>query len=225
MEQIKDLVLIIVAAGISIRFGSREKQLELLNGLPVFLHSVKELSGCACATVIATPRGRAVAYQEIAEKYGFYNGLHFIEGGACRSESVRNALEKACGIIGNGIVAIHDAARPLAKKETLLELVTAAREFGGAAPGKKATDTLLKADGENIMEGCIPRAGIWQIATPQVFRMKELVDAYNAAGEQEYTDDTQVFFNNGGKIKIIEEKQSNLKITYKEDLERIRSLL
>ena len=225
MDRMEDLVLIIVAAGSSTRFGDREKQLELLNGLPVFLHSVRELSGCARATVIATPKGRAGEYRETAAKYSFTAGLHFVEGGLCRSESVKNGLRKAVEILENGIVAIHDAARPLARTETLLELVASARAFGGAAPGKKATDTLLKADDENMMNDCVPRAGIWQIATPQVFRLGELLAAYNAAGEHEYTDDTQVFFNNGGKIKIIEERYPNVKITYKEDLERIRRLL
>ena len=226
MERIEDLVLIIVAAGSSLRFGGREKQLELLGGLPVFLHSVKNLSPLAGACVIAVPQGKVGQYRDVAAKYGFVSDeLHFVEGGSSRTASVRNALAKATSLLQGGIVAIHDAARPLAKQEMLRCLVEAARGFGGAAPGKKVSDTMLRTDeNDNIVE-YIPRTEIWHVATPQVFRLQELLNAYNAAQNQDFTDDTQVFLHNGGKVHMLQENACNVKITYKEDLELCRSLL
>ena len=225
MERIKDLVLIIVAAGSSRRFGVQAKQLELLGGLPVFLHSVKNLSPLAKATIIAVPQDGIQHYMEIAAEYGFNNeGLHFVKGGASRGASVQNALKKAQSIISEGIVAIHDAARPLARGEMLLRLVEEARNCGGAAPGKMVGDTLLKADADNFITESVPRDGIWQVATPQVFRFSELLDAYAKLKGSAYTDDTQVFMKNGGRVRIVQEDEYNAKITYKYDLEIYRQL-
>lgn len=226
MAKIEDLVLIIVAAGSSERFGGREKQLELLGGLPVFLHSVKKLSPLARATVIAVPQGDVVRYRDIAAKYGFAEEvLHFVEGGSSRTASVRNALAKAASLLQEGIVAIHDAARPLASQEMLRCLVKTAREFGGAAPGKKVSDTMLRTDENDNISEYVPRTGIWRMATPQVFRLQELLKAYNAVQNQDFTDDTQVFLRNGGKVHMLHENACNIKITYPEDLELCRSLL
>ena len=226
MEKIKDLVLIIAAAGSSSRFGIQAKQLELLSGLPVFLHSVKNLSPLAKTTIIAVPKGKIQLYMEIAEEYGFkQEELLFVEGGDSRGASVKNALKKAQSIISEGIVAIHDAARPLAQPKMLLRLVDEARICGGAAPGKMVSDTLLKTDAENIITESVPRKGIWQIATPQVFRFRELLDAYAKLQEADFTDDTQVFMATGGKVRIIQEDDFNAKITYKCDLDVFRRLL
>ena len=226
MEKIEDLVLIIVAAGTSERFGGREKQLELLGGLPVFLHSVKNLAPLAGTCIIAVPQGRLAHYRDVAVKYGFAsNELHFVEGGDSRTASVRNALAKAVSLLQDGIVAIHDAARPLASQEMLRNLVRTARDFGGAAPGKKVRDTMLRTDeNDNIVE-YIPRTGIWHVATPQVFRLQELLNAYNAVQNQDFTDDTQVFLRNGGKVHMLQENDCNIKITYPEDLELCRRLI
>ena len=226
METIEDLVLIIVAAGSSERFGGREKQLELLNGLPVFLYSVKNLSPLARATVIAVPQGKLAHYRDVAVKYGFAsNELHFVEGGSSRTASVRNALAKAASLLQEGIVAIHDAARPLASWEMLRCLVKTARVFGGAAPGKKVSDTMLRTDENDNIAEYVPRTGIWYVATPQVFRLQELLNAYNAVQNQDFTDDTQVFLHNGGQVRMLQENACNIKITYPEDLELCRSLL
>jgi 2-C-methyl-D-erythritol 4-phosphate cytidylyltransferase len=42
---IKDLGIIIAAAGTGSRFGDTDKLLENLSGLPVFLHSIRNFSG------------------------------------------------------------------------------------------------------------------------------------------------------------------------------------
>ena len=226
METIDDLVLIIVAAGASARYGGKEKQLESLDGLPVFLHSVKRLSPLAKATVIAVPLDRMQLYEETTAKYGLASAaLHYVEGGCSRTASVRSALAMAASLQENGIVAIHDAVRPLARPEMLLRLVDAARAFGGAAPGKRVSDTLLRTDADDNITEYVPRTGMWQVATPQVFRLRELLNAYDAAQNQDFTDDTQVFMNNGGKVHMLEENVCNVKITYPEDLELCRCLL
>ncbi len=217
--KIEDLALVIVAAGSSSRFGGGEKQMQDLNGIPVFLHSVINLGKIAAVTVVACPKGRADIYRETAIENGVCDrNLHFIEGGASRTESVKNALTEVGRHLKKGIVAIHDGARPLAKSGLLIKLVETAREYGGSAPGKKVTDTLLASDKDQVMTGTVPREGLWAISTPQVFDLEKIILAYEKAGDIQFTDDTQVFHNQGGKVKIVPEEGCNMKITYSEDL-------
>jgi 2-C-methyl-D-erythritol 4-phosphate cytidylyltransferase len=106
-----------------------------------------------------------------------------------------------------------------------MNLVEAAEPFGGAAPAHPVTDTLLVADDTNRMTGVQPRDRLWQVATPQVFQLQPLLKAYRHAAGQPFTDDTQVFFHDGGHVQIVPDSSDNLKITYPEDLSRAESIL
>jgi 2-C-methyl-D-erythritol 4-phosphate cytidylyltransferase/2-C-methyl-D-erythritol 2,4-cyclodiphosphate synthase len=55
--------------------------------------------------------------------------------------------------------------------------------------------------------------------------MQKLLAAYRHAAGQPFTDDTQVFFHNGGHVQIVPDSSDNLKITYPEDLSRAESIL
>jgi 2-C-methyl-D-erythritol 4-phosphate cytidylyltransferase len=218
-----NLGIILVAGGSSTRFGA-DKQFALLAGLPVFLHSVRAFLPCATELVLVVPSGRQEDFHSKIVQYKLDSPkIRYAVGGATRSESVQNGL--AALSFTDGIVAIHDAARPLATAELLMKLVEAAEKFGGAAPAHPVTDTLLVADDANKMTGVQPREHLWQVATPQVFQLQPLLTAYRHAAGQPFTDDTQVFFHDGGHVQIVPDSSDNLKITYPEDLSRAESIL
>ena len=109
-----DLSVIIAAGGSSRRYGEKDKLLEMLGDLPVFLHSVRNFSTvCKVENMVVAVRPEALElYRETAAKFLPQFKIRFVAGGADRSSSVRNALaalDRKCGV-----VAIHDAARPLA---------------------------------------------------------------------------------------------------------------
>jgi 2-C-methyl-D-erythritol 4-phosphate cytidylyltransferase len=135
-----NLGIILVAGGSSTRFGA-DKQFALLAGLPVFLHSVRAFLPCATELVLVVPSGRQEDFHGKIIQYKLDSPkIRYATGGATRSESVQNGL--AALSFTDGIVAIHDAARPLATAELLMKLVEAAETFGGAAPAHPVTDTL-----------------------------------------------------------------------------------
>ena len=218
-----NLGIILVAGGSSTRFGA-DKQFALLAGLPVFLHSVRTFLPYATELVLVVPSGRQEDFHNKIVQYELDSPkIRFATGGATRSESVQNGL--AALSFTDGIVAIHDAARPLATADLLMKLVEAAEQFGGAAPAHPVTDTLLVGDETNRMTGVQPRDHLWQVATPQVFQLQPLLEAYRHAAGQPFTDDTQVFFHDGGHVQIVSDSSDNLKITYPEDLARAESIL
>ena len=91
---IRDLGVLIAAGGASLRYGDRDKLLEDLGGLPVFLHSVRNFlplvpPGCL---VIAVRKEALPEYRRLAEKFLPRAGIRWVEGGSSRKASVCRAL-------------------------------------------------------------------------------------------------------------------------------------
>ena len=212
-----ELSLLIMAAGASTRFG-RDKQTVLYKGMPLFLHSVKNLGEMAEELLVVVPKGRIAEFTQLARDYGVYD-LKCVEGGNTRTESVRLGL--AALESNDGFVAVHDAARPLATRELLAAVLKAASATGGAIPGHRIVDTMMRTDENGIITAPIDREGAWAVSTPQVFDLKRLRAAYSALGEKSLTDDAQAFLANGNKVAIVEENCQNTKITYSQDIENL----
>ena len=54
--------------------------------------------------------------------------------------------------------------------------------------------------------------------TPQTFDLKKIKEAYESADDVSFTDDAGVWEAAGHEVNLIEGNESNIKITYKEDL-------
>src|SRR5579862_2660192 len=106
--------VIFPAAGRSVRYGGgRSKLLEDLNGKPVLLRAVEAFASrddVSAIVIAAPPEDVEVLSGALGELSGDRR-VRFCAGGACRAESVRNALLQAPSHIE--WVAVHDAARPL----------------------------------------------------------------------------------------------------------------
>ena len=213
--------LIIVAAGSSTRFGG-DKQTALLCGMPLFLHSVKNLSSLASECVVVVPPGRTEEFRALAARSGF-DGLLCVEGGPNRTDSVIRGLSALKA--SKGLVAVHDAARPLATSALLERLMAAAEQTGGAIPGHPVVDTLMRADDAGIAVERVPRDGVWAVSTPQVFDLERLREAYRSQNGRLFTDDSQAFMAAGGRVSIVPEDAPNLKVTYPDDLKAAEACL
>jgi len=142
-----------------------------------------------------------------------------VRGGAVRSQSVRLALAAA----GPGDpVLVHDAARPLLTAE-LVEATLAAVAAEGidaAVAATPVTDTIKRADREQIVSETLERASLWAVQTPQVFRRAALEQALDASDEilAMATDDAWLIEQEGGSVAIVPSTSENLKVTTTLDL-------
>lgn len=214
-----DLAVVIVAGGSSRRFGGGGKLLLELDGLPLFLHSVKAFlslaaSGCL---VVVHPAGAGAEFREAAERFLPEAPIVWATGGACRCASVRSGLTAVP--LERGIVAVHDAARPLASAALLETLTEEARRTGGAIPGKPVADTLKRCDASGLVAETVDRTGLWRVETPQVFDLALLRAAYARFPDCDLTDDAGVMAAAGYPCRIVHNPDENLKITYPGDLE------
>ncbi|PRC52675.1 2-C-methyl-D-erythritol 4-phosphate cytidylyltransferase, partial [Mycobacterium sp. ITM-2017-0098] len=77
------------------------------------------------------------------------------------------------------VVAIHDAARPLAGADMFDEAIRLARQFGGALPALPVGN--LAAPGDDGLTTVANRTSLVRVQTPQAFRARDLLYAYRHA--------------------------------------------
>jgi len=215
---------VVAAAGRSLRFGSVKKEYELLDGVPVVLHSVRlflENNDCAAIALVIPPDGepeaRAALGEALVTRWG--PRLLFVEGGQDRGDSVKAGL-LALRSVDPELVLVHDAARPYASKELLRRVLDGASRFGACVPGFPVSDTIKRISDDGVVSEHLVRASLRAVQTPQGFQYRGLLSAYLSAGASagSATDDSDVWAKAGGAVVVIDGERSNRKITYPEDL-------
>ncbi len=141
-------------------------------------------------------------------------------GGVTRAESVSNGLKAIANeVAADDWMLVHDAARPCLRPEHVDRMLAelAEDEVGGilAVP---VADTLKRAEAGQRIAETVPREGLWQAQTPQMFRHGLLLKALEAAGGA-VTDEASAIERLGLKPRLVEGDLRNLKVTYPRDLE------
>jgi 2-C-methyl-D-erythritol 4-phosphate cytidylyltransferase len=119
------------------------------------------------------------------------------------------------------LIAVHDAVRPLTPTPLIDAVFAAAAEHGAALLAVPLADTLKRVDAATqTVTATIPRAGLWQAQTPQVFRRDWLRDAYarRSSFPGSITDDAQLVEAAGHPVRVVAGSPVNFKITTKDDL-------
>ncbi len=224
-EAVSSLGLVIAAGGFSRRFAEGSKLLADLGGMPLFLWSIRELSkGIGKGMIVlAAPADDAAKFEEALKWHLPEVEVKVVSGGESRTASVLNALRALPADVK--LAAIHDAARPFVKLQTLLDCVDACRRHGGAVAAKKLTDTVKEAGDDGIVVKTLDRSRLWAMETPQVFARDELQSACEKALEEgaQLTDDASAIeLFSKTKVKLVENPLFNLKVTYAADLDLAR---
>lgn len=224
---------VVVAAGSGERFGGGEaKAFLLLAGEPLLVHAVRALVDSAAIDVVVVVVGAAATARatEVLDGAGLAVA-RVTAGGASREESVRHGLE-ACPP-ATAVVAVHDAARPLASPGLVARTVGALGDgWVAVAPGLPVVDTLKLVDDERVVR-TVDRRHLWTVQTPQVFSAGTLRQVHGRlpeagaapAGRAAVTDDLALVERAGGRVRLIAGERRNLKITYPEDLALAEALL
>ena len=155
----------------------------------------------------------------------FTKPVRRVDGGADRQDSVAAGL--AVLSPGAELVAVHDGARPLVSPSDIDRCVAAAREHRAAALARRVTETLKRSDAEDFSAEAVSREQLWFMETPQVFEIPLLLEAYQAVTEWDLavTDEVSALEAIGVRVKFVESKHPNLKITTPADLALAEALL
>lgn len=214
-------VAIVVAGGTGTRMGADlPKQFMLLANKPVMMHTIEKFYQSGCELIVVLNVDYHDHWKSLCKQHSLEIPHTLIKGGRNRFESVKNGLKS---ISENALVAIHDAVRPLIDIEIINNAFDCADKNGNAVVVVPSKDSLRKVENDNSYS--VPRSDYFIVQTPQIFEKNILDKAYKEEFRNEFTDDASVVEKLGIKIHLVEGKQSNIKITYKEDLAIAETLL
>lgn len=212
MKPTEQQSVIIVAGGKGLRAGGElPKQFRLIGGLPVLMHTMAAFHhyNPEIIIIVVLPEGFESHWEEMVKAHHFTLPHRTVTGGETRFHSVRNGLEQ---IPTEGLVAVHDAARPLVTTELIGRCFKVCESNRcGVIPvvRESASVRLLTDEGSQMIDRELLRL----VQTPQLFPAEILKEAYKTAYDPAFTDDASVAERQGLPILLVEGEESNIKIT------------
>jgi 2-C-methyl-D-erythritol 4-phosphate cytidylyltransferase len=212
---------IIVAAGQGTRFKTKiPKSLVLLRGKPIFVHTLGVFAKSSLIdkiVLVAHPKYLSEFKNHVASFLGFHK-IEIVPGGATRADSVARGLTKVDA--DTRIVVVHDGARPLLSKAILEGTI---RQISFRCPavtvGVPMKQTVKKVARRSLnVRETLNRDELWEIQTPQAFRLDVLRRAHRQHYQKTFTDDAVMVEALGIRVKVFEGDYRNIKITTQEDL-------
>ncbi len=212
--------VILPAAGKSSRYHDKnyKKPFAPLADRAVWLHAAEKFlqrKDVKQVLVVISPDDREYFNFKFASNVAIL-GIEVVVGGQERSDSVQNALARIEPDVE--YVCIHDAARPCIVDEWITNVFEAAEKSGAAILAIPVAGTLKRVRAGQTIEATVPREGLWEAQTPQVFRRDLLLKAYAARGTKPATDDAELVERLGHPVTVLTGSTLNLKITTREDL-------
>ena len=216
---------LVPAAGSGARMGGEiPKQYLLLNGRPLIWYALATLCAVDVIDRVFVVLAPDDELWPDALMSGLGGKLKVLRcGGATRAESVSNGLrsmQQEVAGVSKSWVLVHDAARPCLTVAHVEKLITnVADEAVGGILAIPVADTLKRASaGEGVVriDVTVPREGLWQAQTPQMFRHHQLLHALDAAPN--VTDEASAIESLGLHPQLVEADSSNFKVTYPQDL-------
>ncbi|NQT00083.1 MAG: 2-C-methyl-D-erythritol 4-phosphate cytidylyltransferase, partial [Candidatus Omnitrophica bacterium] len=190
----KVIKAIILAGGSSKRMKLKlPKQLVKIGNKPLLAYTldVFERSKAVESIILVCHKDIMQRCRNLVKRYNYNKIEQLCAGGASRQQSVFNALRV---INGCDYVIVHDGVRPFVTDQIITEAVKAAKRFKAVSCAVPVTDTIVEAKG-NFIARTLTRNKLWQIQTPQVFKLDLLIRAHQAAKRNKIfnsTDDAQM---------------------------------
>ena len=221
---------ILVAGGSGSRFRSATpKQFQTVLGKPLVMHALErlQLSGSIARVILVLPRDGFDEAKRALAPYlaGEASGVEWAPGGNSRQDSMIEGLSRIEPF--EGLVAVHDAARPAVPPSLVARVVEAAAVDGGAIAALPVVETLKEATVDLHLARTVPRERLYRAQTPQCFRYDVLARAVRKAVEDRFsgTDEASLVERLPAPIRIVLGSEQNLKVTTLEDLERVEYYL
>lgn len=217
--------LVVAAGGGSRRFGERNKLLELLGDVPVFVHCLRRLGSVIPPerTVLVVPQAERDTFAAVLESQGL--PIRLVAGGDSRPASVLAGLRALP--VEVTLAAVQDAARPFTTAELLEQCLLSARTHGSGVAARTITDTVKTVDEQEFVLTTPDRATLRATETPQVFPRAKLIAAYRSCIEQGIlpSDEAQACESLGQPVHLVVHDAANPKLTYTSDLPLFSYLL
>jgi ribitol-5-phosphate 2-dehydrogenase (NADP+) / D-ribitol-5-phosphate cytidylyltransferase len=222
-KKLKNLA-VILAGGTGQRFGAEQpKQFLKVAGKMVIEHTLDVFQAHPEIDEIAVVTGASHLHvvEGICNKNGYDKVKKVLCGGQQRYESSLAAINAYDDDEIN--VIFHDAVRPLVNGRIISDCIRALDEYQAVDVGVNTTDTIISVNERNEIKSIPVRAELRNGQTPQAFKLRLIRQGYERAlADPSFTttDDCGVVLRYlpGVPIYVVQGEESNMKITYKDDL-------
>jgi 2-C-methyl-D-erythritol 4-phosphate cytidylyltransferase len=214
-----EALAILVAAGRGERLGAGgPKAFRPLGGQPLLLKAALafEAAPSVGALVAVVPESEVQRARELLRPLKKLRAV--VEGGTRRQDSVLRGMREAPDGF-EGVVLVHDAARPFVDVALIDAVARAAAESGAALPVLGIADTVKRVHDGRVVE-TLDRSELGAAQTPQGFRFSLLTRAYEEAFRDRVTltDEAMAVERLGLAVATVEGSALNRKITTPEDM-------
>lgn len=227
----------ILAGGTGQRMGndSLPKQFLDLCGKPIIIHTLEKFQTCSRfdAVYLGIHKDWTGYMQELIREYlpAHADPVTVVCGGEDRNSTLFNVVDRIMEDHGEPeehIIVTHDAVRPFVTLRMIEENIEAAMEFGAADTVIPAVDTIIcSKDGETIAS--VPdRRQLYQVQTPQSFRIGLLKRLYATLSVEErglITDACTICTMRNQPVHLVAGSDTNIKITTPGDLKIAQAMM
>ena len=222
-------IAVILAGGTGSRCGlDKPKQFFEYKGRTVLEYSVDAFHRHACVDeiIVVSNPDFLDETEKIVKRNAWPKVKSVVAGGKERYDSTLNALKavkKSDGTADFCNILFHDAVRPFVSQRIIGDVCAALENHRAVNVTVPVTDTIVECDGDT-MTAVPERSKLQRVQTPQGFRFDVIDEAYRRALRDENfkaTDDCGVVFKYCPEVPIflVRGEETNMKITYKEDLD------
>ena len=207
--------VIVLAAGSGSRFGDAKQFLELTPGVRLVDAALQAALSSTENVILVLPPG--YSWQG--------HGLEVtVAGGPTRHESVAAGL--AAVPVEAEVIIVHDAAHPLAPKETFTQLIGAIGAGADAAVPIQPVGDVVKRRDEDGRLTTVGRDGLGLAQVPMAFTRSALVAAYRAPASDDFPcwEDSMFIEKTGGLVVSVAGSSRNIHVVTPDDLDVARAL-
>ena len=223
-------VAVVLAGGKGSRMGNDiPKQFFEINGKTVLEYSVEAFDSNPSIdeVVIVSHKDYIDKVKALVSKNNYKKVAHVLEGGKERYDSSLAAVRKYAA--EDVILILHDAARPLVSKRIIDNVISTMKSAKACGVAIASTDTILVCN-DGVLSSVPDRKTMYRAQTPQAFDIEVIRSAYEIGLKDPAftaTDDCGVVlkYRPDIPIRIVDGEDSNLKVTYRDDLKMVELYL
>lgn len=222
---------IILAAGQSKRTKNINKLFFKIRGKPLIFYTIRafEKHPLVNKIVLVVRKKQTESFYKLIKKYGLKKVSKMVGGGKERQDSAFAGLKAAEGLSAkkNDMLLFHNGANPLVAKKDIHAAIKAAQKHKAVVVGQLTKDTVKKINKNGLVIKTLDRKNIFLAQTPQVIEYSLAKKAFTKARKSNYkgTDDVVLVERLGKPVKTILCSAKNIKITTKEDLKTLLTIL
>lgn len=212
-----------MAAGSGTRMDSEvPKQFLILKDKPVLLYSLQAFFDQDPNTqiILVLASQELPRWDKLCNEYAIVIPHQIVIGGNTRTASVQNGLNV---IKTDGLVAIHDGARPLISTDLIQQCFLSAQISGSGVASVKPKDSIRQVSKDKNQ--ALDREALRLIQTPQTFQVGLIKAAFVKYGNKASSDDATILEKAGHLVRLVEGSYHNIKITTPEDMILAEALL